>query len=166
MIGHHSFESELKKLGSVIKSIAYRFPEPHREDLEQEGIWGLYSAVESYDSSRGIPFDAFAVMCIKRKMYTYCSRFIKNVPNYVDEIENVSSKEEFEEDILDRAEITDLFGKLKDNLSDMENNVLKLYLQDLSYAEISEKLSIPEKSIDNAMSRVKSKLKKILESQN
>ena len=164
MSDYHSFESELKKLGSVIKSIAFRFPELHREDLEQEGIWGLYSAVESYDPSRGIPFDAFAVMCIKRKMYTYSSRFIKNVPNYVDEIDNVSSEEKFEEDILDRAEISDIFGKLKDTLSDLENNVLVLYLQELSYAEISDKLSITEKSVDNAMSRVKVKLKKLFES--
>ena len=56
------------------------------------------------------------------------------------------------------------YAKLE-NLSKMEKQVLELYLQDLTYAEISEKLSISEKSIDNAMMRVKAKLKKLFESQ-
>ncbi len=160
-----SFEKELEKLRSVIKNIAYRFPESHRDDLEQEGVLGLYFAVESYDPSKGVPFDAFAVMCVKRKMFTYCTHFIKNAPNYIDEIENIGDNEEFEENILERAEVLDLFSRLKENLSKMEKQVLELYLQDLSYAEISEKLSISEKSIDNAMMRVKAKLKKLFESQ-
>lgn len=160
------FEREFEKLKSVIKNIVYRFPEQHRDDLEQEGVLGLYFAVESYDPSKGVPFEAFAVMCVKRKIFTYCTRFIKNVPNYVDEVEEIGYDEEFEEDILDRAEVSDLFLKLKETLSDMEKKVLELYLQDLSYLEMSEKLSISEKSIDNAMTRVKAKLKKLLESQN
>ena len=73
---------------------------------------------------------------------------------------------EFEEDILDRAEVSDIFVRLKENLSDMEKNVLELYLLDLSYAEMSERLSISEKSIDNAIGRVKAKLKKMFEAQN
>lgn len=166
MADHISFERELEKLKSVIKNIAYRFPEPHRDDLEQEGVLGLYFAVESYDPTRGVPFDAFAVMCIKRKMFTYCTHFIKNAPNYVYEIENIGCEVEFEEDILDRAEVSDIFVRLKENLSDMEKNVLELYLLDLSYAEMSERLSISEKSIDNAIGRVKAKLKKMFEAQN
>ncbi len=161
-----SFENELVKLRSVINGMAHRFPEHHRDDLVQEGILGLYSAVRSYDSSRGVPFEAFAVLCIKRKMYTYCTHFIKNDVNYIDETEKLESDEVFEEDILHKTLIEDLFSKLRQNLSDLEKNVLDLYLKDLSYADISFRLSIPEKSVDNAMSRIKTKLKKIFESQN
>lgn len=161
-----SFEKELVKLRSVINGMAYRFPEQHRDDLAQEGVLGLYSAVQTFDSSRGVPFEAYAVLCIKRRMYSYCNRFIKNDTNYVDETENLKSDDVLEEDILDKTLMEDLFTKLKQNLSEMEKGVLELYLKDLSYAEISSRLSIAEKSVDNAMSRIKAKLKKIFEAQN
>ena len=159
-----SFENELVKLRSVINSIAYRFPEPHRDDLSQEGILGLYYAVKSYDSSRGVHFEAYAILCIKSKMYSYCTHFIKKDSDYADytnETENLESGE-----VLEKALVEDLFFKLRQNLSEMESNVLELYLKELSYAEMSAKLSISEKSIDNAMSRIKAKLKKIFEEQN
>ncbi len=161
-----SFEKELEKLRSVIIGLTFRFPEQHRDDLAQEGFLGLYSAVQSFDSSRGVPFEAFAVLCIKRRMYSYCNSFIKNDTNYADETEKLESDEVLEEDILHKALVEDLFSQLKQNLSAMENSVLELYLKDFSYAEISSKLSISEKSIDNAMSRIKAKLKKIFEAQN
>ena len=162
-----SFENELVKLRSVINGIAHRFPEQHWDDLAQEGVLGLYSAVQSYDVSRGVPFEAYAVICIKRKMYSYCTRFIKKDSNYTTEsTEELESGEILEEDILDKALVEDIFIKLRQNLSEMESNVLELYLKELSYAEMSEKLSISEKSIDNAMSRIKAKLKKIFEAQN
>ena len=161
-----SFENELVKLRSVINGIAHRFPEQHRDDLAQEGILGLYSAVRSFDSARGVPFEAYAVLCIKRKMYTYCTHFIKNDSNYIDEIDNLESNEVLEEDILHKALIEDVFSRLKQNLSDMEKSVLELYLKELSYFEIASRLSIAEKSVDNAMSRIKTKLKKFLEEQN
>lgn len=161
-----SFEKELVKLRSVINGMAHRFPEQHRDDLAQEGVLGLYSAVQTFDSSRGVPFEAYAVLCIKRRMYSYCNRFIKNDTNYADETENLKSDDVLEEDILDKTLMEDLFTKLKQNLSEMERGVLELYLKDLSYAEISSRLSIAEKSVDNAMSRIKAKLKKIFEAQN
>lgn len=161
-----SFEKELEKLRSVIIGIAHRFPEQHRDDLIQEGVLGLYSAVQSFNSSKGVPFEAFAVLCIKRRMYSYCNHFIKNDTNYANETENLESDEVLEEDVLQKTHIEDLFAKLKQNLSEMEKNVLELYLKDLSYAEISSKLSIAEKSVDNAMSRIKAKLKKIFEAEN
>ena len=161
-----SFENELAKLRSIINGIAHRFPEQHRDDLVQEGILGLYSAIKSYNSSRGVPFEAYAVLCIKRKMYSYCSRFIKNAANYVNETAELDSGETLEEEIIDKTLMEDVFSQLRQNLSEMENNVLELYLKELSYADMSAKLSIPEKSIDNALSRIKTKLKKIFEAQN
>ena len=161
-----SFEQELNKLNSVIKSIASRFPENHRDDIAQEGVLGLYSAVESFDSERGVPFEAYAVLCIKRRMYTYSSRFIKNDSEVIDDAESVESNEVLEEDVLNKTAMEDLFRELRQNLSELECGVLDLYLKGFSYARISNSLSISEKSVDNAMSRVKTKLKKIFEAQN
>ena len=156
----------MKKLNSVIKSIASKFPEQHRDDIAQEGVLGLYSAVESFDVSRGVPFEAFAVLCIKRRMYTYSSRFIKNDPDIIEDAESVESDEILEDDILDKAVMEDLFRELRRNLSELESGVLDLYLKGCTYAQISSSMSISEKSVDNAMSRIKTKLKKIFEAQN
>lgn len=160
-----SFEKELEKLRSVINSLAYRFPEPHRDDLVQEGLLGLYFAVKSYDPSRNVPFEAYAVLCVKRKMYTYCNKFIKSDFNFAEELEDVESDFALEDDVVEKALKEALFTELKQNLSEKEKGVWELYLQDLSYADIAQRLGIAEKSVDNAMSRIKAKLKKVFESQ-
>lgn len=166
MTVHYSFESELTKLKFIISGLATRFPEQHREDLVQEGILGLYFAVETFDEQRNVPFEAYAVLCAKRRMYSYCTRFIKNDPSLINDIDSVESLDEFEDDVIDKAFTEELFEKLKLNLSDLENGVLELYLKDFSYASIAENMDVSEKSIDNAMSRIKLKLKKLMKSQN
>ena len=59
-----------------------------------------------------------------------------------------------------------LEDQMTKNLSSFETRVLVLYLQGRSYFEIAHVLDKPEKSIDNALQRVKKKLEKFLEEKN
>lgn len=159
-----SFEKELTKLLSLIRNMTYSFPERHREDLTQEGILGLYAAIETFDSSKNVPFEAYAIVCIKRRIFSYYRRFIKN-DNYItdEEVEKSDSGSNFEEDIIDRALTEGLFETLKSKLTELERSVLEVYLEDKSYSEIASALKITEKSVDNTMTRVKNKLRIIFE---
>ena len=65
-----------------------------------------------------------------------------------------------EELIIKREDIDYMEGKMAEILSELEQQVLALYLDGQSYQEISEELNRHVKSIDNALQRVKRKLER------
>ena len=59
---------------------------------------------------------------------------------------------------------SELFKKIDSVLTDKENTVFQMYINEMSYKDIAEKLKISEKSVDNAIQRARRKIKQILES--
>ena len=151
-----------------------------REDLIQEGMIGLFKAVRDYDSGRDASFYTFAELCISRQMYTalQASGRKKHSPlnTYVsiyqghDEEEGVelidaleNRKERNPEEILIDKENVAAIEKIIDNdLSAFEKQVLELSMTGMGYVEIAKLLGKDGKSTDNALSRVKMKIRKAL----
>lgn len=151
-----------------------------REDLIQEGMIGLFKAVRDYDSGRDASFYTFAELCISRQMYTalQASGRKKHSPlnTYVsiyqghDEEEGVglidaleNHKERNPEEILIDKENVAAIEKIIDNdLSAFEKQVLELSMTGMGYVEIAKLLGKDGKSTDNALSRVKIKIRKAL----
>ncbi len=139
------------------------------DDLIQEGMIGLFSAIGDYDSSSSVTFFHFADLCIRRQMMkaVEASNRGKNIPlnSYVSiDNENPDSQlygEDPVDQIIETESTIDLFDRLMGILSPMEQQVCRLYLQDYNYHEIAEKLGKSDKSIDNTLSRIKSKAKNI-----
>ncbi len=140
------------------------------DDLFQEGMIGLLSAVEHYNEDSGVPFDAFAKLCIDRKILSAleASKTLKNLPlsNYlpIDESSDVVSASVDEmtsvEDIVEiRERVERVIGRIDSRLSERERTILMLYLDGNKYQEIAEILSVTPKSVDNALQRVRKKLK-------
>lgn len=153
------------------------------EDLIQEGMIGLFKAVRDYDCGRDASFYTFADLCISRQMYTavQAAKRQKHIPlnSYISLNAGDSGKEEGEERILleaiaDRTEMNpeDLFldkervsyleSVIDKELSNFEKQVLDLYMTGMSYTQIAKVLGRDEKSADNALQRLKSKIKKLL----
>ena len=153
------------------------------DDLIQEGMIGLFKAVRDYDAGRDASFYTFAELCISRQIYTavQASRRQKHIPlnNYISLYGNVSDDEldddkylidslspsgslSPEEMIIDRENVEGLEQKIEESLSSFEKQVLDLYVTGMSYVQIARVLGKDEKSTDNALSRLKSKIKKIL----
>lgn len=153
------------------------------DDLIQEGMIGLFKAVRDYDSGRDASFMTFADLCISRQMYTAVSAAgrQKHIPlnSYVSLYtgedgqtgeENSSilfaslanEKENPEKLFLDKERVAYLEGRIEQELSDFEKQVLDLYMTGMSYSQIAKVLGRDEKSTDNALSRLKSKIKKML----
>ena len=151
------------------------------DDLIQEGMIGLFKAVRDYDSGRDASFMTFADLCISRQMYTAVSAAgrQKHIPlnSYVSLYtgedgqtgeENSSilfaslanEKENPEKLFLDKERVAYLEGRIEQELSDFEKQVLDLYMTGMSYSQIAKVLGRDEKSTDNALSRLKSKIKK------
>lgn len=154
-----------------------------REDLIQEGMIGLFKAISDYDVTRKASFRSFASICIKGQISTA----LKTATRQKHMVLNTSvslDRPMFDEDD-DRTTFMDLLKlepsqgpeelfirqekirimekKLSKTLSKLESNVLKLYLEGQSYYEISQALSRPDKSIDNALQRIKRKLEGLQE---
>ena len=153
------------------------------DDLIQEGMIGLFTAIRDYQPDRESSFYSFADLCISRKMYTavLASTRQKHIPlnTYVSlYADNTEGNEENnalietlqstanrspEELLIDKENRIALEEQIEKSLSEFELEVLSLYLTGMSYVHIAKVLNKDEKSTDNAMQRIKAKVKKILE---
>lgn len=156
-----------------------------KDDLIQEGMIGLYKAIRDYQPNRDSSFFNFADLCISRQIYSAikASNRMKNIPlnNYisldtpaygvnsdaeekqtlVDIIhqKKVSNPEEL---VIDKENTSMIEYELVRRLSDLEKRVLGLYMQDLKYVQIAVVLGKEPKTIDNALTRIKTKLNQVL----
>ena len=143
------------------------------DDLIQEGMIGLFKAVRDFQPGREATFATFARMCIDRQIYSAIqnSNRQKHLPlnsyvslNQEDESSPIweLSVENPEEIIIDQETTRDLQQKISDYLSPMENKVLDLYLKGEGYVEIGRILGKSPKSIDNALQRIRAKIREVI----
>lgn len=152
------------------------------DDLIQEGMIGLYKAIRDYDPGKGASFYTFAELCISRQLYSAveASRRQKHQPlnSYVsiydqDNEEKANSplnqggmfgrNRNPEELLIDQENLADIEEAIRRKLSSFENEVLRLYLSGMNYSQIAEELEKSPKSTDNALQRIKKKVKMIME---
>ena len=144
------------------------------DDLIQEGMIGLFKAVRDYHPGKEASFVTFAQMCIDRQIYSavQSSNRQKHMPlnTYIslsqEDEENPLAQawvETPEEIIIDRENTRALEDEIKSALSPMENTVLNYYLEGKSYADIGMLMDKNPKSVDNALQRIRTKIRNYLE---
>ena len=147
------------------------------DDLIQEGMIGLFKAIRDYQEDKEVSFYHFAELCISRQMYTAMesSQRKKHAPlnSYVSLYEETNEEGKMplsevlqsltdgnpEDLVIDRENVLAFQEKINERLSKMERQVLVLTLQGLDYQQIAEIMEKPAKSIDNALQRIKGKLR-------
>lgn len=153
-----------------------------REDIVQEGMIGLYKSIRDFRGDKLTSFKAFAELCITRQIITAIKTATrqKHIPlnSYVSLDKPIYDEDsdrtlldvicgtkvtDPEELFINREEFDDIEGKMSEILSDLERQVLMLYLDGRSYQQIAVELKRHVKSIDNALQRVKRKLERYLE---
>ena len=146
------------------------------EDLIQEGMIGLFKAVQDYQTDRDSSFYSFAKLCIERQIYSAVTMAGRKKHSPLNGYISLSHSDDFEseenrvssailnpeETILDRERMQMIQQKLTQKLSTLEAAVLVLFLKGYSYVQMAEFLGKKEKSIDNALHRIKNKLQDIL----
>lgn len=145
------------------------------EDLIQEGMLGLLAAVRQYDAKQNTTFRTYAELCIKSRLLSAVktdSRMKHNPLNDGLPLDSLLSEESQipllaytelfrrtpEEQVLARENKIELQQSFERLLSPMERNVLRLYLDGLSYLEIAEQTGKTLKAVDSAIQRIKRKL--------
>ncbi len=136
-----------------------------REDWFQEGMIGLLLAVRTFKEEKKCSFATYASVCITNRLKSVCKKALgrKNEPlNSSLELDDtvVPPAVSTEDDYIENEEYTFLTEKYVSVLSAVEKNVVEHYIAGFSYSEIAKKLGMTEKSVDNALFRAKTKLKK------
>ena len=155
------------------------------DDLIQEGMIGLFKAVRDYDCGRDASFYTFADLCISRQMYTavQASQRLKHTPlnTYVSLDSHGRTEEDRdpetqtlaelltdktgrnpEELFLDKERVAYLEKRIATELSELERQVLDLYITGMSYTQIAKVLRRSEKATENALTRAKQKIRGFL----
>ncbi|MBQ7370167.1 MAG: sigma-70 family RNA polymerase sigma factor [Clostridia bacterium] len=139
------------------------------EDLIQEGMIGLYHAIDDYkDASNGLSFKNFAYLCVTRRILDAikASARMKNKPlnGYVSlfSADEMISPQGPEDALLQREDQREFLQKMSRALSDFEFRVTIMYMDGMSSLEICEATGKDGKSVDNAIQRSKKKLQKLL----
>lgn len=146
------------------------------DDLIQEGMIGLFKAIRDYDPNREAGFATFANLCISRQIYkaVEAASRKKHVPlnSYIslsqgEEGETMGEMQyqleapalhDPEKRLISQEELEQFWQKVDEVLSPLERKVLKLHLAGANYHQIAEQLGKSEKSIDNALQRMKRKI--------
>ncbi|MDR0849872.1 MAG: sigma-70 family RNA polymerase sigma factor [Christensenellaceae bacterium] len=153
------------------------------DDIVQEGMIGLYKAITTYKQGEAASFKTYASVCVRRQIVSAIRSAAnnKNLPlNTYFSINNqgmivVSSAEEEgdeekgiyisstslspEESLIGEEAIAEVYNKINKLLSGFEKKVIELYIDGLNYVEIAKRLHKDPKSIDNALGRIKTKLR-------
>ena len=142
------------------------------EDFVQEGMLALFKAVKGYDADAGIQFRTYAVICINNSMATAIKTHMKNVVRNngvsIDVLDDAELHQRsltqltpmlIEDSFIEREDSFLRALRIKSLLSDFEQRVLTIYLQGHSYQQISHQLDTTTKAVDNALQRVRQKLR-------
>lgn len=173
----------IRKYMGIVKSKArnYFIIGGSKEDIIQEGMIGIFKAIRYYDETKNDSFSPFVDLCVRRQIITAIKRASRkkhkplnsyislNKPMYDKNfsrtlIDTVKEKTVFNPEnlIISNENIGMIEEKIDNVLSKFELKVLSMYLDGYSYKSISKALNKKEKSVDNALQRVKKKLDKHL----
>ena len=172
-ISEQALAELLKRYKNVVSSVArgYFLSGGDTDDLLQEGMIGVFRAIASYNGSSA--FRPYAYKCIKTGIISAIKRSNanKNKPlnNFVslsvydgnDADKNELMRGEVfnpEEAYINMESEKELIRVIKQTLSKLEYEVLSLYLQGFSYADIAAKTNKNVKSVDNTVQRIRNKL--------
>ena len=144
------------------------------EDLTQEGMGGLITAVREYDAGKEASFRTFAEICIRSRLYSVlrASARDKQQPlnqslslddshfdsNPLTSGTNNLAQRNPEDFLIDREHTAALLSGVRKQLSEFEAKILGFYLDGLSCREIAKAVNKPPKSVDNAVQRIRRKV--------
>ncbi len=159
----------LERYQSLVKSVAARFflSGGENEDLVQEGMVGLCSAINGFDGTKGVSFATYAYACVLNAVrdavkksngakYSALNDFVPIV-EIGDELSDCNPEDE----VIRHENRREFLQKISGCLSSLEFKATVMYIDGVSLSEISKALNISPKSADNALNRAKKKLFKL-----
>ena len=168
-----AIEDVLQRYKSVVRARARQLflAGGETEDLIQEGMVGLYEAINAYDEEREphLSFKNFSYLCINRRIMDAVKSAARGKNGPLNDYISIFSPHfdlmggySAEDELIRVEDRTELLQKLSKALSALEFQIVVMYMDGLTCGQISEATGRDLKSIDNALQRSKRKLAKIL----
>lgn len=173
-----AMEYMLKRYGNLVKReirTVYLIG-AETEDIAQEGMIGLFKAIRDYETDKGSSFSTFATLCVRRQiktaitasnrkkhtpLNTYVSIYAENDEHgtmLADNLEAEENQTNPENMVIAREQQSVLSKQIESELSPLERKVLHLYLGGMSCMDMALELGKSEKSVSNALQRIRGKL--------
>lgn len=145
-----------------------------QDDLIQEGMIGLFKAVRDYRKDKDASFYTFAQLCVDRQLYNAVQSSNRQKHRPLNSYISLNSQEgenelrSFRQNspesiVIDRENAQATEKKIREQLSEFENQVLEKYLNGENYLQIADAMDRSPKSIDNALQRIRGKVRMWLE---
>ena len=158
----HAFTDLAEMYKPLIESMGRSYAEKcdsalyNEDDFIQEANLGFYSAVRTYKDSEKVTFGLYAKVCVRNRLVSLLRASSKKPKKPKDAVVN---ENDLLVGLLDRENTQQIEKRIESVLSGLEWSVFCLYIQKKSYADIARELGRTEKSVDNAIFRIKKKLK-------
>ena len=161
-------EELLEKYKGLVNSIARTFflKGVDRDDIVQEGMIGLFKAIDTFNIDGKVSFITYAHECIKNRLLDYVRNGtrLKNKP--LDDSVPISSVEDAdsqaltpEEIAINAEEVETLKSIIDTSLTEEERNILKMHNDGKSYSEIAQAIGKNTKYVDNALQKIRRTIK-------
>ncbi len=133
------------------------------DDFVQEGMFGFLNAVRTFDSQKGVPFEAYASVCMRNSINTAAGNVAGELPidSSTEAYTNIDGGDDPLKYVLTAERLNEVLAACEVSLSEVEKTVVFLRAGGMSYVEIGKKLGMSPKSVDNAVQRARRKLKDV-----
>lgn len=167
----NAFEELLSRYTPLIESMTLQFSTQSagqdREDLRQEAILGFYKALTRFDTEQNeVQFGLYAKECIRNRLISYLRTEKKRVPVLPLEAEESAEIADAEQDpairVVEQEDYLALYDRICNTLSPYENRVWWMYLSGRTASEIGKQLGKDARSVQNAVYRIRRKLRSVL----
>lgn len=137
------------------------------EDLTQEGMLGFLDAVRTFDPLNGATFKGYAETCINNRIvsavrvsFNNKNAALSNAVAFDENGEDIGDVSSDPANIVSQKDESEYFERLlSSGLSDFEREVIRLRLENKSYSDVAKELDCSEKAVDNALQRIKKKMR-------
>ena len=159
-----AFEALLEAYEPLIDTMSRSFANvsedsESQEDLRQEACIALYKAVQSYDSTQAeVSFGLYAKMCVRNRLVSYTRKFRRR-ESVVPLEERIKTEEDVTQGVVAEEAYMELYRRIEALLSPYENHVWWLYLSGQTTGAIAASLCKDERSVQNAIYRIRKKLR-------
>ena len=158
-----AFEAICEQFKPLILSMVNKYmlscEEDNRDDLLQEAKMAIYNAILTYDTNQtSVSFGYYAKRCIRNRLLSYLRKLHSKKRQKIAEMNEEQAQDTPQDTILQY----EILSQAKDILSAYEMKILKMYISGLRAKEISVAIGKSEKSVNNAIYRIRTKLKKTI----
>ena len=167
-----AFSELLELYGALLEAMSHRYseglPAEDRRDLRQESAIAFCRALERFNPAEGVAFGYFAKVCVENRLIDCRRKLTNNPTGRAVPLEDDPALPAAEEDpsryILERENYLALCERIRETLSDYENRIWTMVISGRTPSEIAQNLGVDRKSVENAIARVRRKLRKVLPS--